>query len=77
MNREDSNDELNAGRAVVRGALASALTASMLASTALAAPPVDLSKWSPEYVRSIAGTEDIRYRRRHCGKVTPLTTRAR
>ena len=44
------------GRAVVRGAIASALAVSMMGSTVLAAG-VDLSQWSPEYVRSIAGTE--------------------
>ena len=47
---------LKLGRAVARGAIASALAVSMMGSTVLAAG-VDLSKWSPEYVRSIAGTE--------------------
>ena len=62
---------LKLGRAVVRGAVASALATSMMMSTALAAPPVDLSKWSPEYVRSIAGTETFDTAEA-CGKVTPL-----
>ena len=45
------------GRALRRGVSAAAVTASLMSSPVLAAPPVDLSKWSPEYVRSIAGTE--------------------
>ena len=49
--------KLNLRSAVLRGAVISAM--SLTATTALAAPPVDLSKWSPEYVRSIAGTEEF------------------
>jgi multiple sugar transport system substrate-binding protein len=40
---------------MIRGAVAVAVGASLLASTALA-QSVDVSQWSPEYVRSIAGT---------------------
>src|SRR5690242_19184711 len=36
---------------------ATALVGSSIA--AYAAPPVDISKWSPDYVRSIAGTQDF------------------
>jgi multiple sugar transport system substrate-binding protein len=61
---------VGAGR-VLRGALATAIATSMLASTSLAAPPVDLSQWSPEYVRSIAGTEEFDTAEQ-CGAVTPL-----
>ena len=47
---------LKLGRALARGAIGSALAVSMMGSTVLASD-IDLSKWSPEYVRSIAGTE--------------------
>jgi multiple sugar transport system substrate-binding protein len=48
------------------------LITALLAGTALAqsAPPVDLSKWSPEYVKSIAGTENYDAATQ-CGKVVP------
>jgi hypothetical protein len=42
-----------------RYALTASLTAVLMAST-VAAQSVDLSKWSREYVRSIAGTEEFR-----------------
>ena len=48
--------------AVSRLALASALSLSLAVSmtpTAVGAQSVDLSKWSPEYIRSIAGTETV------------------
>ena len=61
---------LKLGRAIMRGVGASAVALSMV-STVVAAPPVDLSKWSPEYVRSIAGTEDFDTAA-ECSKVTPL-----
>jgi multiple sugar transport system substrate-binding protein len=67
---------LNVGRALARGALVSALATSMMTTTALAEPPVDLSKWSPEYVRSIAGTETFDTAEA-CGKVTPLDYKGR
>ena len=50
---------ITVGGAVLRGAVSTALTISLMSVSALAAPPVDLSKWSPEYVRSIAGTQDF------------------
>lgn len=59
------------GRALARGVAVSAMATSLLSTTALAAPPVDLSKWSPEYVRSIAGTEKFDTAE-ECSKVTPL-----
>ena len=62
---------LKFGRAIARGALVSALATSMMATTVLAEPPVDLSKWSPEYVRSIAGTEEFDTAQ-ECSQVTPL-----
>ena len=40
-----------------------------MSSPAFATPPVDLSKWSPEYVRSIAGTKDFDTAA-DCGKVS-------
>ena len=58
---------LKLGGALLRGALVTAL----LSTSVLAAPPVDLSKWSPEYVRSIAGTEEFDTAA-DCAKVTPL-----
>jgi multiple sugar transport system substrate-binding protein len=62
---------LNLGRAVVRGTVVSALAASLMSTSAFGEPPVDLSKWSPEYVRSIAGTEEFDTAA-ECSKVTPL-----
>ena len=58
------------GRALARGAVVSALAVSMLNSS-VHAQSVDLSKWSPEYVRSIAGTEEYDTAK-ECGAVTPL-----
>ena len=63
--------QLKYGCAVLCGTIAPALMASLLSTSALAEPPVDLSKWSPEYVRSIAGTEEFDTAEA-CGKVTPL-----
>ena len=63
--------KLNLRSAVLRGAVISAMTVSQTATPVLAAPPVDLSKWSPEYVRSIAGTEEFNTAEA-CSKVTPL-----
>jgi len=60
------------GRAYARGIVVSALSMSMaLLNTSAFAQSVDLSKWSPEYVRSIAGTEDYDTGAL-CGAVTPL-----
>ena len=56
-------------RAVARGVTAAVLATSLLTSTAFA-QSVDVSKWSPEYVRSIAGTETFDTVG-HCNSVTP------
>ena len=64
------------GGAVLRGTVSTALMASLMSAPALGAAPVDLSKWSPEYVRSIAGTEDFDTAA-DCGKVTPLDYKGR
>jgi multiple sugar transport system substrate-binding protein len=60
---------LKLGRAVARGVVVSAVTISLLTSSALG-QSVDVSKWSPEYVRSIAGTEEFDTVG-HCNSVTP------
>ncbi|MEO8242429.1 MAG: sugar ABC transporter substrate-binding protein [bacterium] len=57
------------GSTAMRGAVVSAMVLSLTA-TPLLADGVDLSKWSPEYVRSIAGTEDFDTVA-HCNTVTP------
>ena len=57
--------------AVLRGAVVAALMTSTMSTSVYAAPPVDLSQWSPEYVRSIAGTEEFDTAEQ-CGAVTPL-----
>ncbi|HWJ73809.1 MAG TPA: sugar ABC transporter substrate-binding protein [Kaistia sp.] len=62
--------------AAVRGAVATAFITSLLSTSALAAPPVDLSKWSPEYVKSVAGTKDFDTAA-DCAKVTPLDYKGR
>ena len=62
------------GRAIVRGAFVSALPASLMTSSVLA-QDIDLSKWSPEYVRSIAGTEEFDTVG-HCNSVTPTDYKA-
>jgi multiple sugar transport system substrate-binding protein len=61
----------NLRNSVLRGAVVSAIAVSLSAPTVFAKPPVDISKWSPEYVRSIAGTEEFNTAEQ-CGKVTPL-----
>jgi multiple sugar transport system substrate-binding protein len=53
----------------VKYALAAGL-AGVLVATTVAAQSVDLSKWSPEYVRSIAGTEEFDTVE-HCNSITP------
>src|SRR4029078_7689498 len=64
------------GGAVLRGTVSTALIASLMSAPALGAAPVDLSKWSPEYVRSIAGTQEFATAA-DCGKVTPLDYKGR
>lgn len=56
-------------RRVLAGSLTSALVATLMAPGARA-QSVDLSKWSPEYIRSIAGTEEFDTAK-ECAKVTP------
>jgi multiple sugar transport system substrate-binding protein len=65
-NLEEPMPSLKLG-ALVRGVAAAAL----MSTSVLSAPPVDLSQWSPEYVRSIAGTEEFDTAEA-CGAVTPL-----
>lgn len=56
---------------VISGAVAAATALSLVASTTTAyAQAVDLSKWSPEYVKSIAGTKDFDAAK-DCGAVVP------
>ncbi len=57
------------GRALAHGLTAAVVAASLPATTAFAAG-VDISKWSPEYVRSIAGTEEFDTVG-HCNSITP------
>ena len=56
-------------RKVLRLTAAAALSASLMSTTALA-QSVDVSQWSPEYVRSIAGTTTYDTAA-DCGKVVP------
>ncbi len=56
-------------RAIGRGVMTTIVAASLLTSTALG-QSVDVSQWSPEYVRSIAGTETFDPVG-HCNSVTP------
>jgi multiple sugar transport system substrate-binding protein len=63
------------GRVLGRGITAAAVAASLLSSTALA-QSVDVSKWSPEYVRSIAGTETFDTVG-HCNSITPTDYKGR
>jgi multiple sugar transport system substrate-binding protein len=59
---------LQLGRAVSRGSLAAGLTLTLM--TSVFAQSVDLSQWSPEYVRSIAGTATYDTAA-DCAKVVP------
>lgn len=61
--------------AAIRGAVVTAFMTSMV-SPAFAAPPVDLSKWSPDYVKSVAGTKEFDTAA-DCAKVTPLDYKGR
>jgi len=60
---------LNLGATILRGATVSAMTVSLM-TTSVLGQAVDLSKWSPEYVREIAGTEEFDTVG-HCNAVTP------
>jgi multiple sugar transport system substrate-binding protein len=57
------------GSTALRSAVISATAVSLTAAPVLA-ESVDLSKWSPEYVRQIAGTEEFDTIA-HCNTVTP------
>lgn len=65
-------------RHVIRRGVSVAASAALLAASmpVSAQTPVDLSKWSPEYVRSIAGTQEFDTAA-SCGKVTPLDYKGR
>jgi multiple sugar transport system substrate-binding protein len=56
-------------RRLARGAVGAVVAGSLLSSTALA-QAVDLSQWSPDYIRSIAGTATYDTAA-DCGKVVP------
>jgi multiple sugar transport system substrate-binding protein len=58
------------GLRALRGSVALGVIASLLPTT-VNAQSVDLSKWSPEYVKSIAGTEEVDTAA-DCGKLVPL-----
>jgi hypothetical protein len=65
------------GHVIRRGVSVAASAAVFAASVPVPAlAQVDLSKWSPEYVRSIAGTQDYDTAA-SCGKVTPLDYKGR
>jgi len=66
---------ISLGRAILCGTVSTALMVSLMSVSAMGAP-VDLSKWSPDYVRSIAGTQDFDTAA-DCGKVTPLDYKGR
>ena len=66
---------LSPGSAVLRRLLVSAMVVSLVASSAIA-QSVDLSKWSPEYVREIAGTKEFDTVG-HCNSVTPTDYKGR
>jgi multiple sugar transport system substrate-binding protein len=57
------------GRAIAHGVVVSTLTVSLMTSSVLG-QSVDVTKWSPEYVREIAGTETFDTIG-HCNSVTP------
>lgn len=62
-------------RRLLAYSVTAALTVPLLSGTAYA-QSVDLSKWSPEYIRSIAGTEDVDTAA-DCSKVVPLDYKGR
>src|SRR5690606_17062396 len=68
-NRRTSMKGFVRARSLGRTMLAGGLAAALMSSTVLA-QSVDLSKWSPEYVRSIAGTEEFDTVG-HCNTVVP------
>ena len=63
------------GRALAHGMTTAVLATALVASPALS-QSVDVSKWSPEYVRSIAGTEEFDTVG-NCNAVTPTDYKGR
>ena len=63
------------GRVITRGAVVSTVAVSLMTSSVLG-QSVDLSKWSPEYVRSIAGTEEFDTVG-HCNSIVPTDYKGR
>jgi multiple sugar transport system substrate-binding protein len=61
------------GGAVLRGTVSTALMVSLMSRRRWVRRR-SMSKWSPDYVRSIAGTQDFDTAA-DCGKVTRSTTR--
>ncbi len=67
--------DLPGRRQILTSSVALGVTASLM-STTVYAQSVDLSKWSPEYVKSIAGTEEVDTAT-ECSKVVPLDYKGR
>lgn len=65
------------GRVFISGKGVNCATGILMATTLIVTPvtgfaqSVDLSQWSPEYIRSIAGTAEVNTAE-HCGSVVPL-----
>lgn len=62
-------------RRLLAYSVTAALTIPLLSGTAYA-QSVDLSQWSPDYIRSIAGTEEVDTAA-HCASVVPLDYKGR
>lgn len=62
-------------RQLLAYSVTAAITMPLLSSTAFA-QSVDLSQWSPEYIRSIAGTEEVDTAA-HCATIVPLDYKGR
>ena len=74
MRPERANGRHRTGAGLLRGVAVAAVALGPMAATAQEA--IDLSKWSPDYVRSIAGTATFDTAA-ECGKTVPLDTRGR
>jgi multiple sugar transport system substrate-binding protein len=73
----DSLSERPYRRSFARYSVAATMTVAMLGSTTASfAQSVDLSKWSPEYIKSIAGTEEVDTAK-DCSAITPLDYKGR
>jgi multiple sugar transport system substrate-binding protein len=66
-----TNSQGSPNRRRLLGYAMAALTTASLMSSTVYAQSVDLSKWSPEYIRSIAGTEQVDTAG-DCSKIVPL-----